>query len=144
MLIPDAPPLGEMSEGMKNIPEATYELRVHKAEYIAIPKTKDAKGPYIKAQLVVTGPAVFSDPTTDTTIANPHIGRFVFMNYSLTGDGAFRLRELLTVTGHPAEFKLVDDQQIVGLEFKGAVIIKAGTGGYDDKNEVKKHMPLAA
>lgn len=116
---------------MPVVPEAAYNLRVHKAEYVAIPKSKDAKGPYIKATLVITGPG-----------DGRHVGRMVFQNYSLTGDGSFRLRELLTVTGHDADFRLTDSDQLLGLEFGGAVIVKAGTDGYADKNEVRKHLPL--
>src|SRR4051812_7271485 len=98
MLIPGAPSVSEMSEGLSVIPEATYNLKVHKAEYVAVPKGKDAKGPYIKTQLVVTGPGI---PEVE-----PYLGRYVFMNYSITGDGSFRLRELLNVTGHPDDFRL--------------------------------------
>lgn len=132
MLIPNAPTVAEMSEGSTTIPEATYDLRVHKAEYVATPKGANAKGPYIKAQHVVTG-----GPGADK-----YVGRMVFQNYSLTGDGSFRLRELLEVTGHPEDFQLQDSDQLVGLEFKGVVFIQKGTGGYQDKNEVKKHLPL--
>ena len=131
MLIPEAPVVSDMSEGLSTVPEATYNLRVHKAEYVAVPKSKDAKGPYIKAQLVITGPGDLKE-----------VGRFVFQNYSITGDGSFRLRELLQVTGHPADFRLTDSDQLIGLEFAGAVTIQKGTGGYADKNEVKKHLAL--
>ena len=131
MLIPNAKPVGEMSEGMTVVPEASYNLRVHKADYVAVPKRAQSKGPYIKAQLIITGPG-----------DNAYIGRYVFMNYSLTGDGAFRLRELLEVTGHPADFQLTDSDQLVGLEFGAAVIIQAGTEGYSDKNQIRKHLPL--
>lgn len=124
-----------MSEGLGTVPEGTYNLKVHKAEYIATPKTKDAKGPYIKAQLIITGPSINGQD-------NPALGRLVFMNYSITGDGSFRLRELLEVTGHDASFKLTDSDELLGLEFGGAVVIQKGTGGYADKNEVKKHIPL--
>ena len=131
MLIPEAPAVSDMSEGLSTVPEATYNLRVHKAEYVAVPKSKDAKGPYIKAQLVITGPGDLKE-----------VGRFVFQNYSITGDGSFRLRELLQVTGHPADFRLTDSDQLIGLEFAGAVTIQKGTGGFADKNEVKKHLAL--
>lgn len=130
MLIPDAPSVAEMSEGASTVPEATYNLRIAKSEYVAIPKAKDAKGPYIKCDLIITGPG------------DAGLGRHVFMNYSLTGDGSFRLRELLTVTGHPADFKLGDSDQLIGLEFGAAVAIEKGTGGYSDKNVIKKHLPL--
>lgn len=134
MLIPNSQSVGEMSEGLSVVPEATYNLRVHKAEYVPVPKGKDAKGPYIKAQLVITGPSI---PENEK-----YIGRFVFQNYSMTGEGSFRLREMLSVTGHDENFKLTDDQELVGLEFGAAVAIQKGTGGYQDKNEVKKHLPL--
>jgi hypothetical protein len=120
-----------MSEGLSTIPEATYNLRVHKAEYVATPKSQDAKGPYIKAQLIVTGPGDIKE-----------LGRYVFQNYSLTGDGSFRLREMLKITGHPDDFRVTDSDQLVGLEFGAAVVIQKGTGGYPDKNEVKKHIAL--
>lgn len=136
MLIPSAPAVGEMSEGLGTIPEAGYNLRVHKAEYVAQPKTAGAKGPYIKAQCVITGPGNIKE-----------VGRFIFQNYSLTGEGSFRLRELLKVTNHPDDFRLTDSDQLVGLEFGAAVSIQQATiadkeKGYTDKNEIKKHLPL--
>lgn len=132
MLIPDAPAVQDMAEGMTVIPDATYNLKVHKAEYVPVPKGKDAKGPYIKTQLIVTGPGD----------AGGALGRIVFMNYSLSGDGSFRLRELLEVTNHPADFKLENTEQLLGLEFGAAVATEKGTGGYPDKNVVKKHVAL--
>lgn len=131
MLIPNAPAVTEMSEGIAPVAEATYNLRVHKAEYVQVPKGKDAKGPYIKAQVVITGPGDI-----------PELGRYIFQNYSLTGDGSFRLRELLEVTNHPADFRLTDSDQLLGLEFAGAVTIQKGTGGYADRNEIKKHLKM--
>lgn len=133
MLIPDAPPLSEMAEGNPLLPEQSFNFRCHKAEYVAVPKGKDAKGPYIKCQHVVTGPG-----------ETKYLGRYVFMNYSLTGDGSFRLRELLTVSGKPNDYKLGDDQELVGLEFGGAIGTEKGTGSYADKSVIKKHLPLLA
>lgn len=135
MLIPNAPAVSELSEGLSTVPEATYNLRVHKSEYVAVPKSKDAKGPYIKVQLIITGEPGQTD--------SKFVGRYVFMNYSITGDSSFRLRELLTVTGHPADFRLQDSDQLLKLEFTGVVAIEKGKDGYDDKNVVKKHLPLA-
>lgn len=123
-----------MSEGLSVVPEATYNLKCIKAEYVAVPKRKESKGPYISARHIITGP---SNPETE-----PYIGRLVFQNYSMTGEGSFRVRELLEATGHPADFVLDDDQKLVGLEFAGAVVIQKGTEGYADKNEVKRHLPL--
>lgn len=140
MIIPNAPAVADMSEGLQTIPEATYNLRVHKSEYVAVPKGKDAKGPYIKTQMIVTGPAQYATGTG--VVENPYIGRYVFQNYSLTGDGSFRIRELLEVTGHAPDFKLEDSDQLLGLEFGAAVKIEKGTGGYQDKNGIAKHLPL--
>lgn len=134
MLIPSAPTVGEMSEGLGTIPEGTYNLRVHKSEYVAVPKSKDAKGPYIKTQLIVTGP--------EGSVPEDLIGRYVFQNYPLTGEGSFRLRELLSVTNHDEQFRLTDSDELVGLEFGAAVTIQKGTGGYSDKNQVSKHLEL--
>jgi hypothetical protein len=131
MQIPNAPAVTEMSEALATVPEAVYNLRIQKAEYVAVPKGKDAKGPYIKVSTVITGPG-------DT----PHLGRYVFQNYSLTGDGSFRLREMLEVTGHPAEFRITDTDELIGLEFGAAVIIQKGTQGYSDKNEIRKALAL--
>lgn len=132
MLIPETAAVGEMAESAPTVPEATYNLRVEKAEYVPVPKSKDAKGPYIKVQFGITGPAA----------AEKSLGRKIFENFSTTGDGTWRLREFLTVTGHPADFKLVDDAQLVGLECGGAVVVEKGTGGYQDKNRVKKYIPM--
>ena len=133
MLIPNAPPVQDMAEGLSTVPEATYNLRIHKADYVATPKGKDAKGPYVKVQFVISGPG-----------DHQFVGRYVFMNYSLTGDGTFRLRELLEVTGHPSDFRLTDTDELLGLELGAAVVVEKGVGGYPDKNVIRKHLPLIA
>jgi hypothetical protein len=131
-----------MSEGLTVVPEALYTLRIHKAEYVAVPKSKDAKGPYIKCQIIITGGGPVDEQGQPLPNAAQYVGRYVFQNYSMSGDGSFRLRELLQVTGHPDDFRLTDDQALVGLEFKGAVVIQPGTQGYSDKNQISKHFPL--
>lgn len=132
MLIPNAPTLKDMADSSSTIPEATYNLRVEKADYVDKPKGANAKGPYIKTQLAVTGPDA----------AEKYLGRKVFQIYSLTGDGNFRLKELLKVTGHEEDFQLTDSDQLIGLEFAAAVVIQAGKDGYPDRNEIKRHLPL--
>lgn len=131
MLIPNAPLVGEMKDSSSTVPEATYNLRIEKAEYVAQPKSANAKGPYIKCQITITGPGE----------AEAVLGRKIFQNYSLTGDGSFRLRELLKVTGHEDDFQLTDDQQLVNLEFAGVVIVKDDPT-YGPRNEIKRHLPL--
>lgn len=145
MLIPQAPAVGELSEGLKCVPDAVYNLKIVKSEYVAVPKSKDAKGPYIKTQIIITG---VNDRTPKPTDGSPdpnleqYVGRYVFQNYSLTGDGSFRLRELLTVTGHPSDFRLADSDALLNLEFAGGVVTQPGTQGYSDKNQVGKHYPI--
>lgn len=146
MLIPDAPAVADMAESLPTVPESTYNIRVHKSQYVSKPKSAEAKGPYIKVQWVVAGPdrlalADPNDPSKLIDSPNKFIGRMIFQNYSLTGDGSFRLRELLTVTGHPDDFKLTDDSQLLGLEC-AALVIEKEDPGYAKKNEVRKHLPL--
>jgi hypothetical protein len=69
------------------VPEATYSMRVDKAEYVEVPKDKHAN-PYIRVWHVITGPD------------DRYMGRYVFANYPITGKGSYRLHELLHVTGH--------------------------------------------
>lgn len=131
MLIPNAPAVGELPDNQPTVPEATYNVRVHKAEYVAIPKGKDAKGPYIKCQLIITGPGDIKQ-----------LGRYVFMNYSMQGESAWRLKELLKVTGHPDDFRLSDSDQLLNLEFGALVGVEPGKDGYPDKNNVKRHLAV--
>jgi hypothetical protein len=60
------------------VPHATYSLRVHKAEYVATPKSPTAN-PYIHVWHVITAAP---DPQ--------FVGRMVFMNYPIKGDGSYR------------------------------------------------------
>jgi hypothetical protein len=111
------------------LPEGTYHLRVHKATYVHVPKDPAAK-PYIRTWLVVADPD------------EPHLGRMVFANYPVSGNGAYRLDELLTATGHDDDFVLVDPAHLVGLEFKALVMVQKSDDGWPDKNIIKRHMPL--
>jgi hypothetical protein len=130
MLLPDGSPIGAMPDLFEPVPAATYNVRVDKPEYVAVPKSKSAK-PYVKAELVIIGPG-----------DNEFIGRRVFQNYPLTGPGSFRMRELLTVTGHSLDFRLTDTDQLLGLECMVKVVIEPGKNGYRDRNTVKEHLPL--
>lgn len=135
MIIPNAKPVSEMAEGISAFAEGTYNLKVNKAEYVAVPKGKESKGPYIKVQHLVTGqPGQVESAAT---------GRLVFMNYSMAGDGTFRLRELLEATGHPADFTLTNTDELLNLEFTAVVTVEKGEGSYPDKNVIKRHLALA-
>jgi hypothetical protein len=111
------------------VPEATYSMRVDKAEYVEVPKDKHAN-PYIRVWHVITGPD------------DRYMGRYVFANYPITGKGSYRLHELLRVTGHPSDFEFENENQLVNLEFCAAVMIEKGTNGYPDKNVIRKHLEL--
>jgi hypothetical protein len=132
MLTPDnTMPTVRVSELEDNIvPEATYNMRVHRVDYVAIPKKANAS-PYIHAWHVITGPAS----------AEQYLGRIVFANYPIQGRGGHRLRDLLEVTGHDRDFELKDPVQLIGLEFSAIVGIEKSEG-YPDKNVVKRHLPL--
>lgn len=134
MDIPEAPAMSDMAESAPTLPDATYSYRCDRSEYVAVPKSADAKGPYIKVMFTVTGP----------DSAEKFKGRKVFENLSVTGDGTFRLKQLLKATGHDDSFKLVNDQELVGLEFLGATTTEKGTGGYSDKNRIARYMALTS
>lgn len=133
MIIPGAQAVSDLPDAAPTVDDATYNLRVAKSEYVAIPKTKDAKGPYVKVGFVITGPGEVKG-----------LGRWIFMNYSLTGDGAWRIKEFLKAAGFPDDFVLTDDQDLMNREISAMVITKPGTGGYGPKNEIRKHLSLIA
>lgn len=110
------------------VPEGTYEVRVHKADYVPVPKTPGASAHY-HLWTMITGP--------DTE----YVGRYVFGNYPIAGSGSYRLRELLQVTGHEADFVLTSPDQLVGLEFRVIVAIQPAKDGWPAKNTIRKHLP---
>src|SRR5688572_19991539 len=105
MDIPVMPPVRMSDFGNTNnlLPADTYNMRVHKAEYEPTPKKKDAS-PYIRICYVITDGQFTS--------------RMVFENCPISGNGDFRLHELLQVTSHPIDFVLTDPSQLLGLEFR--------------------------
>lgn len=129
MLIPEAPKVADMNDNL--IPEATYNIRCVKADYVAIPKTADAKGAYVAARFVITGPDV----------AEKMKGRMLFQNFTVVGD-TFRLKEFLKMTGHGDDFVLSDTDALLGLECGAAVQTQKGTGGYSDKSVIGKFIPM--
>src|SRR5262245_6735012 len=108
------------------VPQGTYNLRVHKATYVPVPKNR-AASPYISTWLMITGPD------------EQYIGRVVFANYPISGNGDFRLRELLAVTGHDDDFELESADQLLDLQFSALVGVQTNDV-YPDKNVVIKHF----
>ena len=129
MSLSDFPFVTMADLGNNVVPEATYSLKVIKAEFVPVPKR--GSNPYVKVSLRIVGPE-----------NDPSLGRMVFANYPLSGGGAYRLHELLKVTGHADDFKLEGEHQLIGLELMAAVMVEAGTNGYPDKNVIRRHMPL--
>jgi hypothetical protein len=128
MNIPDMKvPLSGLNDRV--VPDGTYNLRVHKAEFVPVPKTA-AANPYIHTWLAITGPD------------DRCVGRMVFMNYPIAGDNTYLLKELLSVTGHGNEFVLESPQQLIGLEFRALVSVVEAVGDWPAKNSVRKHLPI--
>src|SRR5579859_5356730 len=103
--------VGDLPEGGKPIPEGVYHLRVDKAVY---KESKEKKTPMIEATLTVFGPAE----------AEEFHGRKVFDNLMLTGDGAFRTRQLLEASGEDADYVLEDSDQLLQREVAAVVGIE--------------------
>jgi hypothetical protein len=121
--------MSDLGEPDGPVPEATYYVCVHKAEFVEVPKKKGSN-PYIHIWLRIISPD------------DRYLGRYVFGNYPISGPGSYRLKELLSVTGHSGDFELESADQLVGREFCAAVTIEKGTNGYPDKSIVRKHLPL--
>jgi len=120
----------KMSEiGDSLVPEGTYHMRVHKSEFVEVPKNPTSS-PYIKTCIVITGPD------------GPFVGRIVFANYPISGGGSNRLKELLKMTFHSDDCELTDASELIGLEFNALVMIESGTNGYADRNVIKRHVEL--
>jgi len=105
--IPNAPRVGDMATN-EPIPEAKYTFRVSKAEYKV---SKEKKTPMVEITLTVTGPAD----------AEEYVGRKVFENLMLAGEGTFRTRQLLTAAGKSEDFVLEDTEQLIDMEIAGIV-----------------------
>ena len=126
-----AMPKVKMSEiGDTLVPEGTYHMRVHKSEFVEVPKNPGSS-PYIKTCLVITGPDA------------PFVGRMIFANYPISGSGSYRLKEMFRVIFHNDDCELSDASQLLGLEFRALVMIEKGTNGYADRNIIRKHIELA-
>ena len=70
------------------VPQATFRVRVQKAEYVEKPK-KEGASPYIKLTLVIED-------------EGEYLGRYVWANYPLSGNGMYRLLTCVAFFG-PAE-----------------------------------------
>jgi hypothetical protein len=136
-MIPNAPRLGDMPKS-EPVPESVYHIRLDKA---TLKKTgagsQNPGSPMAEAQFTIFGPEE----------AEEFQGRKLFENLMLTGEGMFKLRQLLEVTGEDENYVLEDTDQLVGRECAAVVQIepaKKGEDGkrYDARNKIARFMPL--
>jgi hypothetical protein len=136
-MIPNAPRLGDMPKS-EPLPEAIYHLRVDKAEYKKTGAgSKNPGSPMASVQFTVFGPEE----------AEEFLGRKVFENFMLSGEGQFRIRQLLEATGESDDFVLEDTDQLVGREVAAVVKIDPASKGedgkqYDARNRITRLMAI--
>lgn len=130
--------LGDMPTN-EPVPEATYHLRLDKAELKATGAGSKTPGaPMAEVQFTIFGPDE----------AEEFHGRKIFENLMLTGSGMFRLRQLLEASGENEDFILEDTDQLLGREVAGVVQVQKGrkdpnTGtDYPDRNRIARFLPI--
>jgi len=131
--IPNAGRIGDMPTSSP-FPEGIYHLRCDKADF-----GKSAKGQNkVDAQFTVFGPVE----------ADEHHGRKVFETFMLEGEGRFRLRQFLEVTGEDEDFRLEDTDQLLKREAGAVITIEPArkdpaTGkSYDARNRIGRFLPI--
>ena len=115
--------------GFETIPEDDYTLQVIKS---ALNPTKDARGEKIDVTLEVM----------DGDYAGRKIfDLFNYVNKSPDAEriGKARLGELCAAIGIE---ELENTEQMHGIPFRGHISIEKGTGGYNDKNRLRRSFPL--
>jgi hypothetical protein len=75
------------------------------------------------------------------------VGRKLFENFMLSGEGLFRTRNFLEAGGKDEDFTLEDTDQLVGIEVAAAVQVEpertAPSGEkYSPRNRVKKYFAI--
>lgn len=112
--VPNAPRLGDMPKG-EPVPEAVYHIRCDKA---VLKETgagsKNPGAPMAECTFTIFGPAD----------AEEFHGRKVFENLMLSGEGMFRLHQLLEVTGEDDDFILEDTDQLLGRECAAVIQVE--------------------
>jgi hypothetical protein len=132
--IPNAPRLGDMPKG-EPLPEAVYHVRLDKAEFKL---SAEKKNPMASCQFTVFGPDE----------AEEFLGRKIFENLMLTGEGMFRTRQLLEQTGETDDFVLEDTEQLIGREVGAVVQVEkerkdATTGEvYGARNKIARFVAI--
>jgi len=133
--IPNGAPLNEMV-GNDPLPEGSYHVRCDAATYMAHPKSNVKGSPQLNASFIVFGPEEQEE----------HVGRKLFSNLKLSGQGSWLIRDLMTVAGAPDEFVLSDTDEVLGIESLAIVTIQPprevdGTK-YPANNQIKRFLPI--
>ena len=121
--IPNAPRMGDMPTG-EPVPEAIYHIRCDKSGYKETgPNSKKPGSPMAECQFTIFGPEE----------AEEFHGRKVFENFMLSGEGMFRTRQFLDVTGHDDDFVLDDTEHLLNLECAAVIQVEPERAGGDGK-----------
>lgn len=137
VMIPNAPRVGDMPKG-DPVPEGVYHLRLEKATYKTTGQaSKNPGAPMAECQFVIFGPEE----------AEEYVGRKIFENFMLSGEGMFRTRQFLTSSGADDDFVLEDTDQLQDRECAGVVQVQEESKGADGKlyparNKIARFMPI--
>lgn len=120
----------EASDGFEPVPAGNYVLKCTGAQ---VKETRSGDGRYIKVEFTILAPS--------------YQNRKVYANFNISNPSqqaeAIGLRQLKAFTEAAGMREpLNDDQQLVGLEVMGAVVIRPGDGRYGDSNEIKRYKPV--
>jgi hypothetical protein len=128
--IPSAVRVGDLQSG-EPVPDGRYTLRCSKATFKTSKKTdKGGNEPMIEAEFTIIGPEEQEE----------HVGRKIFENLMLAGQGSFRTRAFLTAAGFGQDDSVEDTDQFVDVEMDAIVGTQKGQQGYPDRNRVTRWM----
>lgn len=134
--------LGDLPEGGKPVPGGTYYLRSDKSEAkIAKAAAKNAGAMMANVTFTVIGPAE----------QEVNVGRKLFENFILVGDGLWRARQFFEASGEGPEFRIEDTDQFLNREVAAYVDEEPERSDPDDptgqkmfsaKNIIKKFFAI--
>jgi hypothetical protein len=116
--------VGDMPTG-EPVPEGIYHLRCDKATLKEVKSGKNKGEPMVELMWTIFGPED----------AEEFHGRKVFENPMLTGEGAFKMRQLLTAAGFDEDFILTDTDELMKIEIVGVVGIEKERAELDENNK---------
>jgi hypothetical protein len=135
--IPQGAPLSEMV-GNEPIPEGSYHVRCDMSKYMAHPKSDENGSPQLNASFIVFGPEE----------QEQWVGRKLFANLKLSGQGSWLIKELMTVAGADDDHVMEDTDEILEVEAIAVVTIQAERADpktkqkYPANNQIKRFLPI--